>query len=566
MLRLLSNNLPEGKQAHFTDGLNLVVADRTKAARSKDSRNAVGKSSFVRALDFCLGGNASASHPLRRPEISAGAYQLTLDIGNSEHTIARVADDPAHPTYDNQILSLEQLRGILGASLFNLPAGSSGPSFRSLIPYYLRNEADGAFADARRIFSRQSELSTQLPLAYLFGLDLGLVQKAQEISESKKSVTALRKAARDPVLGRTLGETADLDARIATLQVQRSELEAALASFRVVDRYTDLREQADALTRAIRESNDEALYAERRARDLEQSLESEESQQPDYSYLEAVFEQVRITLPDLVRRRFEEVAQFHESVVANRRSYLEGELAAARDTETLARQRVADLDSMRAEVMRALEAGGALETFQAMQKQVGDLEGREAELRERRMAVENLRNAQVHLTRESLALEETVRMDLSERRSQIADISSMFTRMAFELYGDRRPATLTIRETPAGYSFIPTIGGDGSAGVRSVAILCFDLCLALSALRNGRGPDFLVHDSHLFDAVEVRQVALALRLIKRLCEEEGLQYIATLNSDVLDRVATEAPDLNWHTCMRLTDEYESGGYFGKRFN
>jgi uncharacterized protein YydD (DUF2326 family) len=75
-----------------------------------------------------------------------------------------------------------------------------------------------------------------------------------------------------------------------------------------------------------------------------------------------------------------------------------------------------------------------------------------------------------------------------------------------------------------------------------------------------------VHDSHLFDAVEARQVGAALALASQVCGEEGMQYIASINSDALEAAQQDVPDLRFHQCLTLTDEYESGGFFGMRFN
>ena len=41
----------------FRDGLNILVADRTETSEQGDSRNSIGKSSFVRILRYLLGSN-----------------------------------------------------------------------------------------------------------------------------------------------------------------------------------------------------------------------------------------------------------------------------------------------------------------------------------------------------------------------------------------------------------------------------------------------------------------------------------------------------------------------------
>src|SRR3546814_19615552 len=64
-------------------------------------------------------------------------------------------------------------------------------------------------------------------------------------------------------------------------------------------------------------------------------------------------------------------------------------------------------------------------------------------------------------------------------------------------------------------------------------IFCFDLMIAELAARRGIGTGFLVHDSHLFDGVDERQVAKALQLGADPAASVGFQYIVTMNSTAL---------------------------------
>ncbi|MGC8020846.1 DUF2326 domain-containing protein, partial [Salmonella enterica] len=60
-----------------------------------------------------------------------------------------------------------------------------------------------------------------------------------------------------------------------------------------------------------------------------------------------------------------------------------------------------------------------------------------------------------------------------------------------------------------------------------------DIVSVVSAIKAGRAPGLLVHDSHLFDSIDGRQIASCLNIGSRLAEEHGFQYIVTLNSDSL---------------------------------
>lgn len=57
MLYKLSANKPSFRDIVFSKGLNIVVAERTEASGNKASRNALGKTTFVEILDFCLGAD-----------------------------------------------------------------------------------------------------------------------------------------------------------------------------------------------------------------------------------------------------------------------------------------------------------------------------------------------------------------------------------------------------------------------------------------------------------------------------------------------------------------------------
>lgn len=99
-------------------------------------------------------------------------------------------------------------------------------------------------------------------------------------------------------------------------------------------------------------------------------------------------------------------------------------------------------------------------------------------------------------------------------------------------------------------------------------IFCFDLMLAEMLARDDRFPGLLIHDSHLFDGVDERQVAKALQLGAERAEAGGFQYIVTLNSDAVPTEGFRAGfDLNDHLIdTRLTDATTTGGLFGIRFN
>jgi len=98
-------------------------------------------------------------------------------------------------------------------------------------------------------------------------------------------------------------------------------------------------------------------------------------------------------------------------------------------------------------------------------------------------------------------------------------------------HGDEKPAKFTPTETPNGPSFKIEGQADRSPGIANMQIFCFDVMLTRLMAERGIGPGFLVHDSHIFDPVDSRQVGAALQYASRMATELGIQYIVTLNSD-----------------------------------
>lgn len=112
------------------------------------------------------------------------------------------------------------------------------------------------------------------------------------------------------------------------------------------------------------------------------------------------------------------------------------------------------------------------------------------------------------------------------------------------------------------------IDAERSKGITNMQIFCFDLMLMEICVRHGRSPGFLIHDSHLFDGVDERQIAKALEIGAKRAESLGFQYIVTLNSDAVPTEGfSNGFDLTKHFLgTKLTDATETGGLFGTRFN
>jgi uncharacterized protein YydD (DUF2326 family) len=580
MLHSLNASDPRFKSVALRPYFNILVADKVAGAAATDSRNSAGKTSFIELLHFLLGANTDKESFLEKNALRDTTFQLTLDWpGLSEVLQVRrrparkdvVSLDPLPPGSTSQIaglgsgeLRVSEWQALIERGLFGLPAEHPGVSGRTLLSFLIRRANSHGFNEPTRTFSRQSDVDGSTNLAFLLGLDWRLGDRYRQLKARESANNQLRKAANDPVLGRIVGKAADLRGQIAIAEHRVRELQRQVADFRVVPEYENLQRQANQIDRQIRESRNQDVLDNRNLEDISKALD--EATDPDVDYLEPAYSELGVVLGDQVRRTFEEVRDFHASVVRNRRLYL-GEEAAAIRARLDERERTrGQLGAQLAEILRLLREGGALDTLTALQQVLAQEQALLTALRHRYEAALALESSKREITQARAALQQEVTIELAERDSVIDEAAVLFSEFAKQLYGPEREAYLRFEPGQSSLKIVPHIASDNSRGIGSMVMFCFDLTVAVLAWRAGRAPNFLIHDSHLFDGVDERQLVRAFDLASQVCQQENLQYVITINSDDLAKanaLGFRSSDFELET--RLTDSYEDGGLFGFRF-
>ena len=452
----------------------------------------------------------------------------------------------------------------IGRDLFGFPKEHTGISARALLGLYIRRVSQHGMDDPIKTFPTQSVAEATTNVAYLLGLDWRLAAGYQQLASRESLRKKLKAATKDPAFGLVVGTVSELRGQVAAATVRVRGLEEQVAAFRVVPEYERLQSRADEIDARIRRTRAEDASDRRNLQDLQDALRDE--REPEADYLRRAYQELGIVLPDAVLRRYEDVQSFHESVLTNRRAYLEEEIAGTVNRLNARQAEREQLGEEHADLLRALHDGGALDAFTALQDQLSRARSELQTITTRFETAKQLEATQAEIKFERIRLQQEIRRDLIEREQHIAEINILFQRFATALYGSGRDAYVDIEALDTSLRISPHIGGENSQGISKMVTFCFDLTCAVLAHRSGRGPDFLVHDSHLFDGVDERQVAEALKLTGVVASEEGLQYIVTMNSDDLTKAAQYDDGLSSDVIApRLTDAYDDGGLFGFHF-
>jgi uncharacterized protein YydD (DUF2326 family) len=401
----------------------------------------------------------------------------------------------------------------------------------------------------------------QMATSYLIGVDWTIAHQWERVRQKEKQIRELKRIVGQGVLTDVLDSAASLRSRLVVAEEKLGKIITTLSSFRVHEQYRDLEREASTISQELASLADENELDRAYVAELETAMHAEAPPAP--GDLTNLYKEAGVVLPDLVVQRYEDVLKFHESIIRNRRSYLQSEHAATTERIQARDVKRNELDRRRSELMNMLKSHGALETFVALQAEHGRLQADVETLRRRYEAAIQLESTNSLLESERVHLVERLRQEFMERSSVLDDAIRAFSSIVEELYGE--PGQLEFHPTHNGPEIRIAIQGDRSRGIGNMEIFCFDMMLQRMCARQNFGPGFLIHDSHLFDGVDPRQTGRALAIGARLSEKIGFQYIVTLNSDVLSELPVDFDARKYVLPVRLTDATNDGGLFGLRF-
>ncbi len=580
MIHRIFSDLASFKEIRLHSGLNIILAEKSRQATDRQTRNGAGKSSLIELVHFVLGADCNRDCVFKAAQIKEHWFGLEFDLGGKRFTASRTASNARSVRLDGQpgdngqlfatekLIAIKDWRDHLGKQVFGLSAEEDrctfGPTFRSLFPYFARRERTSGFLEPELHDRKQPPWNSQVAVSYLLGLDWGICQRLQEVRVKEKAVKQLRAAAKTGILGKAIPSAAELKSRLIVSERRDAVLLDRIATFRVLPEYQEREQEAASLTLQLRELSNEDTLDRTQIESLEAALAEETT--PDGHDVAKLYAEANVVLPEAVKRRFEEVSRFHRSIIENRHAHLQAEIEAARRRISAREQEKRGLDERRAQIMALLQAHGALEQLTRLQEELSRSQAETEALRHALDMANRLANADADVKVERADLYRRLLNDHREQSALIEEAVVIFADLSSALY--ERPGTFAIDPTQNGPEFHVEIPARLSKGINNMQIFCFDLMLMEFCSRRRQGPGFLIHDSHLFDGVDARQVGKALRLGAECAERQGWQYIVTMNSDDLRKaeLPTDFEVTDKILDVGMTDEGESGGLFGIRFD
>jgi uncharacterized protein YydD (DUF2326 family) len=572
------------KELNFSSGFNAVVAEKSRGARKEQTRNAAGKSSILEVIHYLLGRSRPNETIFTKDVFEGQSFGMSFDLGGEMVQVSRCAGSEASrnqvfftgsiPHYlslgddlliGQQSLAVKEWTEALGRQIFGITDTEKfAPSFRMAFPYFCRLDTEGGMHNAFESAKKQQVWQRDVTIAFLLGLDWHVLAKMERLRKEETHLEQLRRELKGSgIVGQLIGKTTGLRAQLAVEERRVSLFETQLAEFQVLPEYREIEKEASEVARLVADMADQNTADRRLIADLEASLQAEK--EPVITDLERLYASAGVQLPGITLERLDSVKDFHRAVIRNRKSHLESEIASARKRIEERQLESNQLGVRQQELMGLLRSHGALDQFNKLQQELSRLRSGRDLLQKQFELAQKIERGGADLEVQRATLHQSLVRDTEERSERLNEAALLYAELSNAV--SERSSILEIEPTSKGLRMEITGGPSKSKGIREQQIFCFDMLLAVMQSKRLFSLGFLVHDSHLFDAMDERQVANAIEVGARLSKQHGFQYIITMNSDRIPyKDFSRGFDFDSHIVEpRLTDDTEGGGLFGFRF-
>lgn len=515
----------------FNDGMNIIVG-RQVAPHSKNdgnTYNGVGKSLILHLIHFCLGSRKMESLEKGLPDWE---FTLTFEIEGNEYYCTRAVSHQNEIEFCGKMLKPKDVQSKLLKLCFGLESTPKDMTWTTLFSRFVRRYRL-CYTSFDGFVLKESDYSKILNNCFLLGIDTDLIVRKRELRDRQTATAATEKAIKKDSFFRQyyLGESdAALDE--ADLEYRIDELEKEIDQFKVSNNYHELEKEANDKSYQKKVLENRRVLVDNYMKNIEESTKETDDVKEDS--LLKIYNAAQVEIPDMVKKRLDEVTAFHQELLATRNSRLKKELERQKSELKTIDEEIVSLGQRMDELLVYLNSHGALEEYVVLTKQLSSLQNERNRINDYQRILKAYKDTKLDIKSEMIAQDKAADDYLEQEREYLDNLRIMFWNYAKRFY-PKKKSGLVIKnnsgENMLRYSLEARIQDDSSDGVNEVRMFCFDWLL-LNCMKSKMR--FIAHDSRLFANMDPRQRETLFRIVDESCRSKGFQYICSINEDSLD--------------------------------
>ncbi len=568
LIKLYSNQASFRTVQFNKTGLSLILAKQKEPEETKKGKtyNGVGKSLIVRIIHFCLGSGSKNYNDFHEKLIDWDFY-LDFSINNKLYTTKRSTKYPNKINLNNEELKIEQFNQIMAELCFYIPIDTSFLTFRSLIPFFIRPSRESylAFNKPGKTFTEYQSLIRN---AFLLGIDIFLVQEKYTLRKEKERIEKLEKNFKDDTLLKDFFTgNKDVNLTVVELDEKIERFEKDLAEFKVAEDYYKIQVKANEVEKELRYLNNDIVQLKNVIDNIKSSL----TFSPDLNNetIKPIYNESKIHFSDSVSKNLDDLENFYKKLIINRKDRLsEHHLKLEFDLnekEKSSKKMTKELD----ELMLYLGEHQALDLFVFKSSKCSEYKTIRNNLLKYQELQSEYKNKERQLEKELFNLNDSSEKYLKSIEQNIIELRDYFRHLA-KIFYPNSIAGLTIDCNEGNnqlcFNIDAKIESDGSDGINSVKIFCYDLTLLFKG--HHHKINFIFHDTRLFSEIDERQKSDLFRIVYEKFNGTNKQYIATINQNQFNEIKGQLDEEEFKNIMlnniilTLTDDSDSEKLLG----
>lgn len=531
----------------FGKGVNFIV-DNTPIDDEKQSGNSVGKTTVLRLVDYCLG--SKGDNIWRDTEYRAKdntEVKLFLEENNIEVELEIVDSlDNTNKTIllrrnflsgrdkaiyvNGEKISNADLRLFLNKEFFGIEG--TNPSFRFLIAKFIRSDHHRMSHTLRYLYQAATDTIYESVHLKLLGIDYDpeLIIEKSSISESLKTEKKIfDRLTRDFSENALTQALAIIERDIEKMNVAKNGYKISGSDQNLIDKLNETKYEISKKSEGIAELELKLRLIEESVNELKLGISK-----TDLSALKAIYDNASAYLPEL-HKKFEDVLNFHNSMVDNKIAYLTRNFEADNRELSLRKTDRNEMLELERQLVKELNAVISLDEYNDL---IFELNKKFEEKGKKEGLLSEIRAVQNSIDEKSKRLEEinnTLASYEDELNEKEKKFNEFFAELSDELYGEQ--CILTHDKVKENYKFgIQDLQANKGSGKKKGEIASFDLAYIKYCAAEGiKAPKFVLHDSP--EDVSINQL---LTLVKIANDLDGQFIVSVLKDKFLSSAEAEA--------------------------
>ena len=526
------------RKIDFHKGMNLIVDN--KIDMKTETGNNVGKTTVLRLIDFCLGGDAKNIY--KDPENKHIDYQLVKDflINNKvEITLTLTKDFES----DNIIIRRNFLqrknaiREINGNSIQNTDfqnvlmhiffpnLESEKPSFRQIISHNIRYGEQRLINTLKTLDAYTSDAEYETLYLFLFGCQFDEGNERQRLLNDIK-IENIFKARLEKNQTKNVYESVlnVINSDIERLNKEKAQLNINPNFEDDLTALNDIKYQINIATTDLTTLNIRKEIIEETLHDI--SLQKSEI---DITQLKMIYQQANTLIPNL-QKKFEDLVAYHNEMLNQKAIFLKQDMPELETKIKNKREELTQLAIHEQELANRLVKSSTFEDLENIVSKLNELHRQKGEYESILTQISEVDKDIAKYSEELNMMEKKLFSHNFETmvKRQLNKFNNIFSNISERMYGEKYIITHEITTNKQGkniYKFT-SLNANLSSGKKQGEIICFDIAYTIFADQNNIPClHFLLNDKK--ELMHENQ----LLKISEIIEQNNIQFVASILKD-----------------------------------